>query len=242
MFSSLLIIVLFGMVVYYYVEERYFKIKLNKKTVELKKAKEKKKEEGLKCPAHFANHSNECRYNIHMKRFTCQFNPKHLSNSGYFYNSPDICCNNRCKELNKILDVVLEKRNSVPKGTQKVWCPTDGDVHCRSFNSRDGTCPADALSNQSVPAFGSKDACVSYSQKTVCHGRGREDCFNTSNCVWMDADNSVKGGKCVFGTPSGPYNATKDASVGYINGSVTAVAGNTNPYFMVSTFKKSEAN
>ena len=239
MFYVLLVFVLFGALFYFYVEERYFKIKLIKKSEELKKATDKKKRAESKCPAHFANHNNESRYNIHTKKFTCQFNPKHLANSGYFYNSPDICCNNRSAELNKILALVLKTENTKNKtGSKKVWCQLDNGVNCKEYNSPNGNCPTDKLTNQSMPSFANKSDCMSFNKQTVCNGLSRESCFNRSTCVWIDDDNSVSGGKCTFGTGNGPYDATKNVSVGYINGPPTAVAGNTNPFFMVSSFMK----
>ena len=242
MLTTLLIFILIGTVVYLYVEDRYIKLKLVEKSDELRKITAKRREKRSRCPAHFADRNNECRYNIHMKQFTCQFNPKHLANSGYFYNSPDICCNNRCAELNKILKLVIEEDTQEKKGGElggtKVWCQRNNGVNCKEFNSPDSTCPTDALNNQAVPAFKTEAECNSFGKMTICNDRGRESCFNQSNCIWVDNDNSVDNGKCVYGTPSGPYYARTDASVGYIDGPATAVAGNTNPYFMVSTFEK----
>lgn len=232
-----------GAVFYFYIEDRYFKLKLIKKSDELKEIKEKKIKEETKCPAHFAGHNNECRYNVHTKRFTCQFNPKHLKNSGYFYNSPDVCCNNRCEELNKILDVVIENRDKPPEGTQKVWCQINSGMTCKVYNSPDGNCPNDAMTNQSMPSFGSKNECEGFGKRTVCLDRDRENCLGSSGCVWLnDDDDNVNGGKCVVGTPSGPYYTRTNASVGYINGPPTAKAGNTNPFFMVSSFMKGGKN
>lgn len=230
--------ILVGTIIYLYVEEKYFRLKLEKKTAELKKATAKKKLKKSKCPTHFADHNNECRYNVYMKKFTCQFNPKHLANSGYFYNSPDICCNNRCAELNKILKVVLEERKKKPKDTNKVWCQTDGGINCREYQSKNGGCPNDALSGQAQPAFSTKAECRKFGKITHCYDLKREDCFNHSTCVWQDDEKSASGGKCVFGTPSGPYHATTDVSVGYINGPPTAIAGNTNPFFSVSSLQR----
>ena len=234
--------VLIGITFYLFVQTKYFKLKLNINKAKLRKAKEKKKEDSGKCPSYFPQHDNMCRYNKHQTKFTCQFNPKHLVNSGFYYNSPDICCHDRCNELNKILDTVLEreKEDKKIKGDMDgVWCQTDSGVNCRFFKSGNGLCPADKLNGQSMPAFKTQGDCEVFGKQVVCKDLTKSKCYSSSNCVWTvpPGDDDDKG-KCLPGTGDGPYNATLNASVGYIDGKPTAVAGNTNPYFMVSTFQK----
>ena len=251
MFNLFILLVLLGFSFYMFVQARYDQIVLTKTKAEIAEAKEKKIKEQSQCPSYFADNDNECRYNKNSKKFTCQFNPKSMKDSGFFYNSPDVCCNNRCSELNKILDIVLQDGgggdggnggdggdgDGGDGGVQQVWCQQNNDTSCKLYNSPDGACPTDNLTGQTVPAFKSESECISFNKETVCKALDREKCLGTSNCVWSVPDGDAANASCVFGTGSGSYNATINNSVGYINGETTAIAGNTNPYFMVSTLE-----
>lgn len=239
MLNIFIFFVLLGIVFYLFVQSKYYKLKLKINKSKLRKAKEKKKTDSEKCPSYFSQHDNMCRYNKHLTKFTCQFNPKHLVNSGFYYNSPDICCHNRCDELNKILDAVLEREKEDKRkkdDSSGVWCQTDNGVNCKFFKSSNGKCPNDKLNSQEVPAFKNKDDCEIFGKQVVCKDLTQTKCYESSNCVWTISPGDDKG-KCLPGTGDGPYNATLNANVGYINGKPTAVAGNTNPFFMVSTLQ-----
>ncbi len=249
MLSVLIFIVLVGTIFYLFIETKYYQIKLEKDNKLLKEKKKHNNQDNKKCPKYFTQYHNKCLYNQYEKQFTCQFNPKYRID-GIFYNSPDICCNNRCSELTKILNEVLEKDNDRSKiegsgiTRKQVWCSRNSNSKCVDHHSIDGNCPNDNLTNQVSPAFQDEKMCLEFNQKTLYRDLDKEDCLKASNHVWVEADVATDGvgkekGRCMYGTGDGPYNATLNASTGYIergngNKNPTAIAGQSDPYILQS--------
>lgn len=256
MLSVLFTLLLIGVGFYFYIEYKYYELKLDKSKQKLRNivdAKIRKKnthneeiDSDKYCPPYYQDKYNETRYNPQMKKFTCQFNPNNFDGSGFYFNSPDGCCNNRPKELNKILDLVLENIAKENKGndvngvkSHNVWCLTERGTKCAEFIDK---CPDDVgkLSNLPNLPFKTEEQCYNANKVMKCVGRENSDCKKVTGCVWVN--NKDKGGDfegCVPGSGSGPYNLLTNSSVGYIHGNPTAVAGNSNPFVGIDEEDKS---
>lgn len=246
MLSVFFTVLLIGICLYFYIQYKYYELQLKNNKNKLNKIiNGHDGDDGgddKYCPTYYKDRYNETRYNPDMKKFTCQFNPNHLEDSGFYYNSPDGCCNNRPKELNKILELVIDNArnsqfddgNEKDKLNRNVWCLSEQGTKCTEFI---GKCPNDNATLSNIPnlPMPTEADCYKFNSILKCSGLDENECVGKTGCVYVN--NKDKGGNtvgCVAGSGSGPYKTLSNSSVGYIHGDPTATAGNSNPFVGIS--------
>lgn len=161
------------------------------------------------CPPFFKN--SFCQFDKDKSICNCRYQKDDVR---YTFQSPETCCNNICRKLNKENCLNNKGYSEVP-----YYCNMGGD--CKKFYGTiisgqisANNCGTDPLNNQILLPYSSKEECLNASDPCNRYNipersiqKNKEECLKNDNCGFCT--NSTNGGKCISGTISGPLDLQK---------------------------------
>jgi hypothetical protein len=162
-----------------------------------------------KCPSFFKN--SFCQFDKDKNICNCRYQKDDVR---YTFQSPETCCNNICRKLNKENCLYNKGYSEIP-----YYCNIGGD--CKKYYGTiisgqisANNCGTDPLNNQILLPYTTKEECLKasdpcnkYNKQERSMNKNKEECLKDTNCGFCT--NSTNGGKCISGTISGPLDLQK---------------------------------
>ena len=159
----------------------------------------------------FFDKNSFCQLDVDKKICKCKFQK---DNNKYGFNSPETCCNRKCKDIP--LDECLDNTDFSKVsyycnigGNCKKYTGTIVNSHISANN-----CGNDPLTNQILIPYESCEECSKslnvcdkYNISTRSDNINKNECLKDINCGYCSSEN--KGGKCIEGTETGPLDLIK---------------------------------